>query len=297
MKIGILDYKLTNYHLKKFHGLLTGPVGDGKITITGGAELEATDEGREWCAQNGVAYRSAEEVIAASDALLVLAPNNPETHLEVARPALATGKPVFIDKMLAQTPEDAREIIRLARESGSPLMSSSGLRFALELDELDGRLGGGTGEGAGAGEGAAVFARGLGKFPIYGVHTITLALRYYGPDVRRVIDTGQEGDRLLTLDGPRGKASIEIRDSENQYEATPWQVGVRSGTRYETVTITNFDGFYENLMRKAVEFFRTGHSPISVEEQLAVVEVQAAAEQSLASGNNWVTVEEPAAVS
>lgn len=283
MKIGFLDYKLNNYHMKKFHGLLTGPVGNGRISIVAASELEPTDEGRDWCAQNGIpCLASAEEVIAASDALLVLAPNNPETHLAVARPALASGKPVFVDKMLAHTPEDAREMIRLARQGGTPLMSASGLRFALELEELDRNLGGA--------EPAGIFARGLGKFPIYGVHTITLALRYYGPAIRRVIDTGEEGVRLLTLDGPRGKASIEIRDSENQYEATPWQVGVRAGSRYEVVTITNFDGFYENLMRQTVEFFRTGNSPVSVEEQLALVQVQAAAEQSLAAGNAWVEV-------
>src|SRR5690606_18794550 len=96
MKIGFLDYKLNNYHMKKFHGLLTGPVGNGRISIVAASELEPTDEGRDWCAQNGIpCLASAEEVIAASDALLVLAPNNPETHLAVARPALASGKPVF----------------------------------------------------------------------------------------------------------------------------------------------------------------------------------------------------------
>ncbi len=290
MKIGFLDYKLTNYHMKKFHGLLTGPVGGGKITISAASELSPTDEGLEWCRENSIPYAmSADEVIATSDALLVLCPNNAETHLDVARPALASGKPVFIDKMLAKTPEDARAIIALGKEGGSPIMSSSSLRFALELEELDKKIDGAPVQG--------VFARGLGNFPIYGIHTITLALRYYGADVRRVIDTGEEDARLLTLDGPGGKASIEVRNSENQYESTPWQVGVRVGNRYETAIIRDNDGFYENLMRNALEFFRTGQSPVSVEEQLALVLVQHAAEQSFATGNVWTSVEETATVS
>ncbi len=289
MKIGLLDYQLTNYHLKKFHGLLTGSVGQGEIEIVGASELTQTEEGRKWCADNGVAYvESAEEVIAASDALIVLAPNNPETHLAVGRSALQSGKPVFMDKMLAQSPDDAAQIVALAREHGTPLMSSSGLRFALELEELDSRISGPV---------EAVFSRGLGKFPIYGIHTITLAMRYFGADVRRVIDTGDGTVRMLTLDNGRMKASIDVRDSENAYEATPWTVGVLAGGKYETAVIKNFDGFYENIMRKAVEFFRTGHSPISVEEQLANVQVLAAAERSVEAGNAWVTAEEPAAIS
>jgi predicted dehydrogenase len=50
-------------------------------------------------------------------------------HLAQARPVIAAHKPVFIDKPLASTLEDAREIARLAREAGVPWFSSSSLRF------------------------------------------------------------------------------------------------------------------------------------------------------------------------
>ena len=52
------------------------------------------------------------------------------THLEQARQALACGKPMFIDKPLASTLEDAREIARLAAEAGVPWFSSSSLRWS-----------------------------------------------------------------------------------------------------------------------------------------------------------------------
>lgn len=50
-------------------------------------------------------------------------------HLEQVKPVIAAHKPVFIDKPLASTLEDAREIARLAKEAGVPWFSSSSLRF------------------------------------------------------------------------------------------------------------------------------------------------------------------------
>ena len=50
-------------------------------------------------------------------------------HLEQARPVIAAHKPLFIDKPLASTLEDAREIARLASEASVPWFSSSSLRF------------------------------------------------------------------------------------------------------------------------------------------------------------------------
>ncbi len=51
-------------------------------------------------------------------------------HLQQVKPVIAAGKPVFIDKPLASTLEDAREIARLAKDAGVPWFSASSLRFA-----------------------------------------------------------------------------------------------------------------------------------------------------------------------
>jgi hypothetical protein len=122
------------------------------------------------------------------------------------------------------------------------------------------------------------------------VHTLALALRYFGPDVRRVIDTGDPSTRLITFDDGKRRASMELRDVANAKDVFPWQVGVFSSGKCETATIKNFDAFYENEMRKTIEFFRTGKSPVSVEEMYVSVQVLAAAEQSLAQGAQWVEI-------
>ena len=50
-------------------------------------------------------------------------------HLPQFKEAARCGKPVFIDKPLASTLEDAREIARIAKEAGVKWFSSSSLRW------------------------------------------------------------------------------------------------------------------------------------------------------------------------
>lgn len=51
-------------------------------------------------------------------------------HLPQFREAVKCGKPVFIDKPLAASYEDAKEIARVAKTAGVPWWSSSSLRYA-----------------------------------------------------------------------------------------------------------------------------------------------------------------------
>src|SRR5262249_41113438 len=59
-------------------------------------------------------------------------------HLNEARQIFASKKPVWIDKPLASTLADAREIARLAREAGVTWWTSSSLRFAEMVTSLKG---------------------------------------------------------------------------------------------------------------------------------------------------------------
>jgi predicted dehydrogenase len=57
-------------------------------------------------------------------------------HLEQVKQALASGKPLWIDKPLASSLEDAREILRLAKDAGVPWFSASALRYGKDVDAL-----------------------------------------------------------------------------------------------------------------------------------------------------------------
>jgi hypothetical protein len=62
---------------------------------------------------------------------VLLTSNDGRIHLTQAREIIAARKPLFIDKPLASTLEDAREIARLAKAAGVPWFSTSTLRYAV----------------------------------------------------------------------------------------------------------------------------------------------------------------------
>ncbi len=283
MKVGFIDHHLNNYHADKFFSIFKdGKAGDG-IEIVAAYESHPDDK-EDWCLKNGVPKAgSAAEVVEKADAIMVLAPDNFEAHLVLSAEAVRSGKPVLIDKALAKNLEDARTIISDAHNAGTPVMSASPLRFSMELEELIARVGEGPYDG--------IFSRGFGKWRGYAVHSIQPALRLLGGRVKRVIDTGQGSNHNITIENADGRrAVVEIRECDNQFDATPWQIGVLRDKKYEIVTVKQFDEFYVNLLKEAVQFFRTGQSPVPVEEMLDEVMVEVAADSSFNSGGQWVEV-------
>ena len=280
MRIGFVDHHLNNFHANKFLTLLHGPLAELGARVTAAWESDPT--GDDWCAAKEVARcGSPEEVVAQSDAVIVLAPDDIEAHLELCRRVLPGGKRTMVDKFLAPTLAEAEAIQALARRHGVPLFSASSLRFAVEVEAAL----------ADGGRVEEAFARGMGDWDGYGVHTLSMVLAAMGAEISRVIDTGSGGTANVTLEYADGRrATAEVRAAENMWEALPWGFGYRIGDRYATATIADFDGFYANLMRRAIEFFRTGDSPVSDGEMLKVVAVLEGAGRSRAAGGEWVPV-------
>src|SRR5262245_56392586 len=78
---------------------------------------------------------SIEELCKKVDAVLLESVDG-RSHLNQARPVFAAKKRVFIDKPFAASYADAREILGLSRESGTPFFSSSSLRFVEDLQAV-----------------------------------------------------------------------------------------------------------------------------------------------------------------
>ena len=88
----------------------------------------------EWCRAHGVRrVGSVEELVDRSDCIAVLSPDNPELHLALSEYALKSGKPTYIDKTFAPDKATAEKLFALAKEHGTPVYSTSSLRFADEM--------------------------------------------------------------------------------------------------------------------------------------------------------------------
>jgi predicted dehydrogenase len=130
----------------------------------------------------------------------------------------------------------------------------------------------------------------MGDWGGYGVHTLSMAIGALGADVKRLIDTGDAHNTALTLEYTDGRrAWIDVRSAANMWDVLPWSFGLRVGDKYATAQIKDFDGFYANLMRRAIQFFKTGESPVTTAEMLKVVAILESAERSRKTGE-WITL-------
>ena len=77
-----------------------------------------------------------EDVIGEVDGVII-ATDDGDDHVRRARPFVEAGLPVFVDKPLATNPDDLRQFSAWV-EGGSRILSSSGMRYAPELEELRG---------------------------------------------------------------------------------------------------------------------------------------------------------------
>jgi predicted dehydrogenase len=165
VKIGFVDHHLNNFHATRFLELLHGPLAPLGARVTAAWESDPT--GEDWCARHKVPRANSAAAVAEHvDAVIVLAPDNIDAHLGLVRQVAPAGRPLMVDKYLAPTTADAREIADLCRRHACALFSASSLRFAVELEAVL--------RDAGAPDaGREAYARGMGEWAGYGVHTLS----------------------------------------------------------------------------------------------------------------------------
>jgi len=263
MNIGLIDYDLRNTHSETFTRILRQW---GKVKF-GYSEVP---DGRSWCDQHGMKHLECpEDVVNQCDAILILAPNQPEKHQSLAHHALKSGKPVFVDKILADLSQEAASMLQTAREFGTPVMSASGLRFAVELDSFK-HIETSTIQ--------EFYLKGPGKFSCYGIHTLAPLFHFLQPESHwSVQEYGVDNTWMIRLKSGNVHSFIEIRDGENVRDFFPWTIGLHFGNRYDQIIVRDYDGFYERMMKEVFLFFQTGETNISHEEMTVSCQIIEAA--------------------
>ena len=145
-KIGFIDYYLSEWHADNYPNWIkeaNATLGTDYQVAYGWAELDVSPRDgvttAQWCEKFGVTpCATLEEICEKSDVLLILAPSDPEKHLPYAKVALTYGKPTYIDKTFSPDLAEAKEMFAIAKAHNTPLFSSSALRYATELDSVEG---------------------------------------------------------------------------------------------------------------------------------------------------------------
>ncbi len=218
-----------------------------------------------------------EDLIGKVDGVLVESQQG-GVHLERARPFLEAGIPCYIDKPFTTSLADAKAIVSLAAATGVPVFSSSSLRYAEEVQQL---LQSDLGRviGADAYSPASLHPGNPGLFH-YGIHGVETLFALMGTGCREVQCVFTEGGEVTTGVWEDGRIGTMrgTRAGSHSYGFVAWcEKGVRQAT-ISTGTI------YRELLKRIVQMFETGQSPLPIQETLEVVAFQEAALKSAHSG-------------
>lgn len=279
MKYGFIDYYLDEFHANNYPEWIKNAVGETPEIYAFG-EIDSPKEGGlttdEWCEKHGaVRLPSIKAVCETADAVIVLSPDNPENHYRYLKEVFKYRKPTFIDKTFAVNAEEAKEIIRIGEESGTPFFSSSSLRFAPEYVKWTHKA-----------ESAVVGGAG-GHFDVELIHPIEICSAMMGSGAKELITNGDR-DQLVVLirykDGRHATVNFTLRCRGLDYSA---QIR-NSETNCLYVARENF---FQYLTDEIVAFFRDPSKiPVPHEDTLEAMKIRDAVLKGIEDPYTWIAI-------
>lgn len=228
---------------------------------------------------------SIDALLARCDAIMLESVDGSQ-HLEQARPVLAAGKPLFIDKPLAASLADAVAIYQLGRKHDTPWFSASSSRFTPGYLELH------AGEQVGKVLGCDAYSqsRAAPHHPDlfwYGVHGVDLLYTIMGRGCRSV--SAVQTEYTESVRGVWGDGRVGTYRSIREHTGKTGLGVTVFGT--EAIVYRNAYYDYKPLLARAARFFKTGKPPVSPEETVEEFAFIEAAEQSKRQGGQPVSIE------
>jgi predicted dehydrogenase len=227
---------------------------------------------------------SIPELLKRVDGVLLMSVDG-RPHLEQVKPVIAAHKPVFIDKPLAASLKDVREIFRLCKEAGVPCFSASSLRFYAPVLAL--RTAVGDVLGVEAYSPATLEPHHPDLF-WYGVHGVEILYTLMGTGCQWVERTYSEDQEVTVGQWKDGRIGVfrGTRKGPHGYGATVF--GSKATRLSEPVSGNQ----YRTLVEEIVRFLKTGTPPVKPEETLEMYTFMAAAQLSRERGGARVKLSE-----
>lgn len=282
LRLGIIGCDTS--HVTAFAEALNNP--DGKAHVPGGRIVAAFKGGspdlpssasrvdgfaKTLAEKYGVKFcDSIEELCTNVDAVLLESVDG-RVHLAQARPVIAARKPLFIDKPMAASLADVKEIFRLAKEAGVPVWSSSSLRYAKNTQAArQGKVG--------KVQSAETFSPceveehhpELFWYGVHGVEALYTVMGQGCESVKRNVTTNGAIEVVGTWAG--GRTGIYRQDLAKKYG------GVARGDQGE-LPVGSYDG-YAPLLVEIIKFFQTKEPPVKAEETMELFTFMTAAQMS-----------------
>ncbi len=219
-------------------------------------------------------------LLSKVDAVLLTSVDG-RVHLAQARPVIAAHKPLFIDKPLASTLEDAREIAWLAKEAGVPWFSSSSLRFG----EMGATMKFADATGVTTWGPGPLEPHHALDLSWYAIHPIELLYTLLGPGCESVTRTSSDGADVIVGRWKDGRiGTVRAIRPYSDYGAVVFRAKEIVEAKPQGA------GSYAPLVKEVVRFFQTGRPPVSNEETLEIFAFMDAAQRSKEQGGKPVAL-------
>ncbi len=287
-KIGFIDHHLNNWHANNYVPWIREGQFKDEFDVAyafGEAPHDGMDS-KQWCEKYSVEMLStAEEVVEKSDYLIVLSPDNPERHLDLARPALESGKATYVDKTFAPDLKTALEIVSIARAHKTPMFSTSALRFVPEIHEFL--------NGVGRQHPAeAAVVRGPNCFDIYAVHSIEPLVMLMGHGAESLSYFGNGKFMQFAVKYPDQRAAgFTLFDANGEVDGKwygyPFEASVQFDCGSFAMPFT-CDQMFKELLDSICAFFKGAPAPVSFEDTLEVMAIIDAGRTAMKKPGEWV---------
>jgi predicted dehydrogenase len=264
-RIGFVDLNLENYHANVFLQALRGPLESRGFSVAG-ATGTRTPESRAWAEKNRVPlFESHDALNAAVDFFMVLAPSNPEAHLDLCQGILPFRKPTYVDKTFAPNHDIARQIFAVADKHATPIQTSSALRYTNVQDEVR--------KAAPAKVEHMITWGGGGSFDEYAIHPLELLISVMGHEATGLMRRGTPERSQLLVEFTGGRTGVvNVFPKTNTSFAASFTTD--KATRHVEVDVSKI---FVNNQAAILDFFAAGKPNVDRRESLILMRLLDAA--------------------
>lgn len=225
---------------------------------------------------------SIEEVANNSDAILLESVDG-AVHYEQIKEIISRQKPIFVDKPFSVNTYEARKMVELAAYYGTPLMSSSALRYSESLNNILNNTD--KGEIIGADCFGPMEINQAGYF-WYGIHTVEMLFTILGQGASSVKTVKTANHDVLIAKWKDGRIGTVRgnRKGNNQFGAV---IHFEKGSEYVNVDLDD-KPYYASLLEQIMGFFADGNTRVPLEETIEIIRFIEAATDSSCKGEDIV---------
>ena len=215
--------------------------------------------------------KNPEDVIGEVDGVII-ATDDGDDHVRRARPFIESGLPVFVDKPLATNRDDLDQFSRWIEE-GASILSSSGMRYAPEIDSI-------------GSDWRWITAATPKSWERYGIHLLEPVSRILGPDFESIRLVEKQNNSIAIITHQCG-TTITLATTTDATGGA-FRFHFHGQSNYDTVALTDTYTAFRRQLESVVSWMRKESSPIQFDETRKLMEVLIAGRES--RNNNGIEI-------